>query len=221
MLSIRRSPSADRVPHYELFFPSIRSRSSQGKSLSSVLWISVMAEMIYDWRPPTDSASVSRNGTCDNLRGPSHVSCLRVIWRFVQSTWKGESDCLMFGLMVGSCFKVIAPQASLAEKGTLSERDADLEKRTPTNDTVKLFCYEDMLKRPIRAEETGRLTGQAPISLSQRSDARNVRRVGSRASPPTSLHLSHSSAAKLSPRPLGASTTQRLLYQTHSLYLLR
>jgi hypothetical protein len=116
-------------------------------------------------------------------------------------------------------FQSHSPLASLAEKGTLSERAADLEKRCPTNDMAKSFCHEDLLKRPIRAEETGRLTGRALISLSQRSDAQNVRRAGLGLvlQRPCISATRVQTAAKHSPRPLEASTPpQRVLYHTHS-----
>jgi hypothetical protein len=113
MLSIRRS-SSDRSPTPLWIVPSIRSRSSQGQSLSNGVRTLGVAEMMCDWRQPTDSASVSRNGTCEDLRGYSQVSCLRVIWR--SSSLRGKE-----------LFHGLKRLPWLACPEWLSKRDADLE----------------------------------------------------------------------------------------------
>jgi hypothetical protein len=111
----------------------------------------------------------------------------------VQATWKRESVCFMLLRQRGDVVSHPSLPGSLAQKGVASE-NVDLEiQRLQANDGPAAFCLRACSKqtaeRPIRAQETGRPTGRALIYLSQRSDARNVRRVGSRLVSPTSWLL--------------------------------
>ncbi|KAE9373421.1 hypothetical protein N431DRAFT_534764 [Stipitochalara longipes BDJ] len=110
--------------------------------------------------------------------------------RVVQPTWKGEGGCFMFPSQRGDVVSHPRPPWCLArlatrrrKRGRRSGECAPASQRQ-ANDRPTSFWVSTWSKqttgRPIRARETGRPSGRALIYLSQRSDARNVRRVGSR-----------------------------------------